>query len=233
MLFLVPGVVPVTLTLKVHELLTASVPPNRLMMDEPAVAVIVPAPQEPVRPLGVATIRPAGIKSDISTPVSATVAFGFVMVKVTLVVPPSGIVAAPNALVTCVGDSTVIVAVAVPPGPLSVEVTLPVVLTFTPDVVPRMMTLNVHEPLAASVPPDREMVDEASVAVTVPAPQEPVSPLGVATITPAGKLSVKATPLSEAPALGLLMVKVKVVFVWTSIKAAPNALLIVGGATCA
>jgi hypothetical protein len=72
-LFLVPAVVPVTFTLNVQELLAAIVPPERLIVPVPAVAVTVPAPQVPVRPFGVATTRPAGNVSLNATPVIAVV----------------------------------------------------------------------------------------------------------------------------------------------------------------
>jgi hypothetical protein len=55
-----PAVVPVTLIVKVHEVPAARVAPDRLTTFEPAVAVIVPPPQEPVNPFGVETTRPAG-----------------------------------------------------------------------------------------------------------------------------------------------------------------------------
>lgn len=76
-LFLIPAVVPVTLTENVQEELVASVPPERLMTPDPAVAVIVPLPQVPVSPLGVETARPAGSVSLKATPVSAVVALLF------------------------------------------------------------------------------------------------------------------------------------------------------------
>src|SRR6266498_800108 len=60
-LLLLPALVPVTSAEKVHDEPAAgdavSVPPVRLMVLLPAVAVIVPLPQEPVNPLGVATTR--------------------------------------------------------------------------------------------------------------------------------------------------------------------------------
>jgi len=72
-----PAAVPVTFTENVQELLAAIVPPLRLIEFEPAVAVIVPAPQVPVKPFGVETTRPAGSVSLNATPVSATVVFWF------------------------------------------------------------------------------------------------------------------------------------------------------------
>src|ERR1043166_26631 len=92
-----PAAVPVTFTENVQLLFTAIVPPVRLIEFEPAVAVIVPVPQVPVRPFGVETTKPAGSVSVNATPVSPTVRFGFVMVKLKLVEPFSGMLAAPKA----------------------------------------------------------------------------------------------------------------------------------------
>src|SRR5207244_9063360 len=63
-LLFVPAVVPVTLTEHVHDEPAPGdavlVPPESLIEPLPATAVTVPAPQEPARPFGVATTRPAG-----------------------------------------------------------------------------------------------------------------------------------------------------------------------------
>jgi len=59
-LFCCPAAVPVTFTEKLHELLAASVAADKAIALLPAVAVIVPPPQIPVRPLGVETTNPAG-----------------------------------------------------------------------------------------------------------------------------------------------------------------------------
>jgi hypothetical protein len=76
-LFLSPPVVAVTFTLKVQDALAARVAPVREIEPEPAVAVIVPPPQDPVRPFGVETTRPAGNVSVNPTPVSAVAVLGF------------------------------------------------------------------------------------------------------------------------------------------------------------
>jgi len=76
-LFCVPAAMPVTFTEKVQELLAAIVPPLRLITFVPAVAVIVPAPQVPVRPFGVETTRPAGSVSLNATLVSDVVVLLF------------------------------------------------------------------------------------------------------------------------------------------------------------
>src|SRR5258706_14549503 len=69
-LFFVPAVVLVTLTLKVQEALDASVALPRLMLPDPAIAGIVPPPQLPPSPFGVETTRPAGSESVKPTPVN-------------------------------------------------------------------------------------------------------------------------------------------------------------------
>jgi hypothetical protein len=79
-----PMATPVTFTEKVHEAPAASVPPDRLMLFDPAVAVIVPAPHEPFRPFGVDTISPDGSVSVNASPVRGP-AFGFVSLKLTTV----------------------------------------------------------------------------------------------------------------------------------------------------
>ncbi len=65
-------------------------------------------------------------------------------------------------------------------------------------------------------------------------PQLFVNPLGVATTSPEGSVSVKATPVSETElAAGLVRVKVRLVIPPSRTLEAPNALLMVGGATTA
>ena len=99
-LFCVPAAMPVTLTENVQlELFAASVAPLRLITFVPCVAVIVPPPQEPVRPFGVEITRPAGSVSLKPRRSAAAVVLLFWMVKVKLVEPFSGMLAAPNALV--------------------------------------------------------------------------------------------------------------------------------------
>ena len=97
-LFCVPAAVPVTSTEKVQEVLWARVAPERLMTLVAWVAVMVPPPQVPVRPLGVEITRPAGSVSLKPIPFSVVVVLLFWMVKVSEVEPFSGIEAAPNAL---------------------------------------------------------------------------------------------------------------------------------------
>jgi hypothetical protein len=94
-----PMVEPVTLTEKLQTPFVASVAPVSDTLPEPAIAVIVPPPQLPISPLGVARKRFAGSVSVKATPVSAAVfAAGFVIVKVSEVVPFGGMFETPNDL---------------------------------------------------------------------------------------------------------------------------------------
>src|SRR5262249_58919890 len=129
------------------------------------------------------------------------------------------------------GASTSIDAVAWLPLPAFEEVTVPVVFTLWPPVLPTTFTAKVQEPPAAMVPPERLTTEEPETVpvVMVPAPQEPVRPLGVATIKPLGRVSLKATPVKATVALGLVMVKVKLVVPFSGMLAAPNALVMLGG----
>jgi hypothetical protein len=129
------------------------------------------------------------------------------------------------------GELTVTMAVLlVAPVPPLVEETAPGVLLLTPEVEPVTLTTIVQEPPPVIDPPDRLIEPVPAVAVTVP-PHAPVNPFGVETTRPAGRVSVKATPVSAVDEFGLLIVKVSEVDPLSGIVEAPNALLIVGGAT--
>src|SRR5450759_1890552 len=93
------------------------------------------------------------------------------------------------------GLATVMLAEAVLPVPPFVELTAPVVLFFTPEVVPVTFTERVHVLLIATVPPVRPTVVAPAAAENVPA--QVLLTFGVlATCRPAGNGSEKATPLS-------------------------------------
>ena len=127
-LFCTPITVPVTFTENVQEAFAARFAPARLTLVSPALAVMVPAPHVPVSPLGVDTTKPDGSVSVTPIPLSATVAFGFVIVKLRLVVPFSARKATPKVLVIAGGATTVRAAVLlVVPAPLSFAETAPVV----------------------------------------------------------------------------------------------------------
>ena len=153
------------------------------------------------------------------------------MVKVSVVVPFSGMVEGLNALAIDGGATTLMLAVAVPPVPPSVEVTLPVVLVCCPAAMPVTLTENVQEALAAIVPPLRLITFVPAVAVIVPAPHVPVRPFGVETTRPAGSVSLKPTPVSATVVFGLVMVKLSEVEPFSGMLAAPKAFAMVGGAT--
>jgi len=175
---------------------------DRLTLPDPAAAVMVPAPQLPVRPFGVATTMPDGRVSVNATPVSETVlADGLVTVKLSEVVPFSAMPEAPNALPMDGGAITARFAEAVPPVPPFAELTAPVVLLCAPAAAPVTFTEKVHELLAASVAAERLIALVPCVAVIEPPPQVPVTPLGVETKSPVGRVSLKATPVRLCVAL--------------------------------
>jgi hypothetical protein len=102
-LFLVPAVVPVTVTEKVHDDPAAgdavNVPPDRLKLLLPAIAVIVPLPQEPVTFGVAATTNPPGKLSVKPTPPSVLVVFGLLMVKLNVLLEFNAMLVGLNALV--------------------------------------------------------------------------------------------------------------------------------------
>ena len=102
-LFFMPGVVPVTTMVKAQGVPASKVAPDSAMELVPAVAVIVPPPQD--APAALATTNPAGSVSVNPTPVKATVS-GLLMVKVRLAVVPNGIELTPNALLMEGGMTT-------------------------------------------------------------------------------------------------------------------------------
>jgi hypothetical protein len=153
------------------------------------------------------------------------------MVKLRLVVPLTGIRAAPKDFVIEGGTTTVTLAVAVAPVPPSADVTAPVVLFCTPSTVPVTFTLNVHEAFAARFAPVRLTLPDPALAAIVPAPHVPVSPFGVDTTSPEGNASVTPIPVSAAVAFGFVIVKPRLVVPFRARNATPNALAMVGGAT--
>ena len=231
LLFFTPAAVPTTFADSVQALLAANVAADKLMEVAPATAVTVP-PQELVRPFGVETASPAGKLSVNATPVRGIVlAAGLVMVKLSEVVPLSGILDVPKDLAIVGAVATDTVAVAVLPLPPLIEVTLLVVLTKLPEEVPVTFAINVQVAPTPTVPLVSEMLADPATAVALP-PQVLVKPLGVDTTIPAGSESVNATPASAtAFAAGLVIVKVSDVEPFSGIDVAPNALAIEGGAT--
>jgi hypothetical protein len=108
-----------------HGLPVATVAPLRLIVTG-AVDINVP-PQALVELL--VTVRPVGKVSVKATPVSDAVVFGLVMVKVSEVLPFSGIVDAPKAFEMVGGATTVSgAALLTKPVPPLVELTVPVAL---------------------------------------------------------------------------------------------------------
>ena len=65
----------------------------------------------------------------------------------------------------------------------------------------------------------------------VPPPQAPATPLGVEIIKPTGNVSLNATPLNAVAEFALLTVKLSEVMPFKGTLAAPNDLMMTGGAT--
>lgn len=107
------------------------------------------------------------------------------------------------------GAITVSVAVLlVPPAPDSVVLTLPVVLSFAPAVVPLTATLIEQEPPDVSEPPAKLMLVFPAAGANTP-PQVFVGAGVASTSIPAGKASLIANSFS-AKAFGLVKFNVKV-----------------------
>ena len=115
-------------------------------------------------------------------------------------VPFSGMLPAPKALLIVGGATTVTVAFEVLPVPPSVEVTW-TLLFLSPAVVPFTFREIEQVALGPKLPPVKLAVLEPAVAVNVP-PQLVLMLGGVATTSPAGRLSVKATPVNPMVLLG-------------------------------
>jgi hypothetical protein len=122
-----PAAMPVTFTENVHPALAASVAPDSEIEPEPVVAVIVPPPQLPDKPFGVATTKPTGNESTNPTPVSESVAFGLLIVNDSEVDPPTGTEAPPNDFEIVGASTTARFALLVVPFPPSFDVTTLVV----------------------------------------------------------------------------------------------------------
>ena len=168
-LILVPAVLPVTLTMKLQEAPAGTLEPVRLKLLALAVTLLDPV-QVPPTPGGLAITRPVGRLSVKLTPVSAVVLFGLAIRKVRGVVPPTGMVGAPKALLMVGGASTVTDAREVLPAPPWLELTW-TELSFTPAAVPITLTEKVQPAADPRVAPDRLTLDEPGAAEMVPLSQ--------------------------------------------------------------
>jgi hypothetical protein len=97
-LALTPPLIAVTFTAKLQNALAAKVAPDRLILVDPAVAVMMPPPQPPARPLGVDTTKPAGNTSVKPMPPTENEVFGLAIVNVRLVLEFNRMALAPNVL---------------------------------------------------------------------------------------------------------------------------------------
>ena len=128
--------------------------------------------------------RLAGTVSLNAIPFNVVAVFGLVTVNVKLVVPFSGMLAAPNALLMVGGATTVREVLEVLPVPATVSLTV-TLLGANPATVPCTFTEIVHDTPAARLAPAKVMLPEPAVAVGVVL-QVLLKPLGVATISVPG-----------------------------------------------
>jgi hypothetical protein len=91
-----PAVIPVTFTLKTQESPATSDAPDKLTVDAPAVAVMVPESHVPLIELGVETTNPAGSISVNAIPVRVAVGSTFRTVNARLVLAPRARNCTPN-----------------------------------------------------------------------------------------------------------------------------------------
>ncbi len=164
LLLFTPAADPVTVTLNAHVPLAVIVAPERAMVLEP---LVVKVPPQTVAEL-LATVSPAGRLSVNATPVSVTVLFGLLMVKVSELVAFSAMLVGLNTLVMAGGAATVRLAEAVLPVPPLPEVTAPVVLVKLPVAVPFTSTVTVQLLLTAITPPVSDTAPDPALAVVVP-----------------------------------------------------------------
>jgi hypothetical protein len=212
-LFHEPAVAPFALSVIVHEPLAATVPAVKLTLPDPATADAVP-PHVLLSPFGVATISPVGNVSVNATPLSANaLPPGFVIVNVSDVFVPSGILAAPNALLIVGGIATLTFAVLlVVPVPPWVEEIVPVVLgRLMPVDPPLTSTVSVQDEFTPSVAAARLIVVVPAGAVGVPLQVPPI--FGIAAIVrPPVRVSEKPMPVCATVfAAGFVIVNVTVV----------------------
>jgi hypothetical protein len=208
--------------------LAPSVAPERLILEPPARAVMVPPPQTPARPSGVLTTKPVGRASVNATPASGVPVFGLATVKLSEVDPLRGIVAALKALVIVGTAATLRFAVAAFPVPPFVDVAEAVTFVKLPATLPVTDTLNWHWLAVLMVAPDNT-IPVGAVVVSVP-PQTVAE--AFATVIPVGSVSENATPVRAAVlAAGLVTVNVRAVVAFNAMPAGLKILAIAGGAT--
>src|SRR5258706_1315449 len=224
------GVVRRTPTVTVHESDAGTKRPVKLRLVCPAVSLSPPAPAQlpPAAPV-------ASIDMPASTSVNAALVsmktFGFVSVKVIVLVVPSGIDAGANALRIEGEPATDSVAEAAAPGGAWLLVAVLVVL-FTVAVAETVFVI-VHEPAASMVPLLKPTVAPPfapPVSVALPPAAHETLP-AAAFESPAGYASEIVTPVSAAGfAAGLETEMVRVAVPPAGIEVGANAFVTAGAA---
>jgi len=156
-------------------------------------------------------VMPVGKGSVTCTPVSVVLAFGLLIVRVRVEVPPTGMPAGENVFVIVGPAMAVKVADAVVPVVFGlVEVTVPVVLFRAPALVALTLT-ETEQLLLIGIDPPLRLIEVAFAAGEKVPPQVFAAPGVLATCNPDGKVSLTATPVrATVLAAGLVMVRVRV-----------------------
>jgi hypothetical protein len=215
-LFLRPTTVAVTLTPNEHAAPEARPASERLMLELPDTAEIVPPPHEPESPFGLATASPVGRASLNPTPVSA-LELKFWRWNVSVLVAPTAMALGPKAAVKAGGAGEALTSTAdeeTLPVPAFVDVTGFVVLVYDPATAPVTVTVKLQVLDAGIVLPD-SVISLGGISVTVPPPHMTADALG--TVRPTGNVSVKDTPVRPRALFGLEMMNWRPVVVLTGI----------------
>ncbi len=205
-------------------------PPPIVKVAVPAAAVTVGAPPQAFTTFGVAAItRPAGSASLKVRLVRAGAPAGFEIVKVSVEVCPTPIVAGAKAFASDGTACTVRLEAVTELVTRAVAVMLAAAFVYGPPTTLEVTsTVTTHEACVAFiVAPVTVTVPLAAAAVTTPAPEGHVLvTFGVAaTTTFAGSVSVKLMPVCAGLPAALVMVKVSVDVPFTLIVVGANALL--------
>ena len=192
-LFLMPAVAPVTVTVMVHDEPAAIVPPVNVNKFDPVMTKL--PPQTAVVLL--TAINPAGKGSVKATPVKLIALFGLAITIVSVAVPDSAIAEVENDFEIVGGALTTITAVLLGLPVPRLEVSAVVTFGHKPTATPVTVTSILHEAFAAKLPPVKASI-LPPVTVCVP-PHVAVTPLTA--VKPVGSASLKASAVTAVPTL--------------------------------
>ena len=221
-----PVIADVTSTVIVHVSPVGIAPLAYVTAPAPTAPVSVPPVQVVDAFAGSAMNIPVGNVSTTLTFSASISASVFANVMVNVVTSPCGIAATANALsMVGIGAGVILIeSVAVPEFP-KLDVKSPVKFTYVSTNTDVVVTVTVHVPSAATVPPVYVTLPLPAMAVNVPPVQVVATSVGVTTVNPVGNVSVKSTLVAGINAPLLSSVRVNNVVSPCSIALTPNALV--------